>query len=270
MKISDALFLQQPWLITTTAHAAMVSAIQSQIAGPFSFGEDDEEEDDCCLCVENGIGIVSIKGPMMRNPHPFLKAFCGVCDMEEIGDAIEECGKRADVQAVMLDIDSPGGTVNGTPELAQAVAELAAKKQCYSFTAGQMCSAAIWVGSQCDASYATQSARVGSIGVILPVIDVSEAYKQAGYKVEVFAAGKYKSAGVPGTSLTEDQKALIQADIDEVMVEFRKAVTARRSIPEDAMQGQTFSAQNAQKNGMAIVVKNRAEVINNIRIRHVR
>ena len=68
--------------------------------------------------------------------------------------------------------------MNGTPELAQAVADASRDKFVYAFSAGQMCSAAYWVASQCDAIYATPSARVGSIGVILPFVDDTEAFRK--------------------------------------------------------------------------------------------
>ncbi len=83
--------------------------------------------------------------------------------------------QRDDIKAVFLDIDSPGGTVAGTPELAAAVASLNERKPVYAFSSGLMCSAAYWIASQARAIYATPSAQVGSIGVVQAVIDNSAA-----------------------------------------------------------------------------------------------
>ena len=224
-----------------------------------------------CLSVEDGVGVVAITGPMLRNPDIFDRIILGACDTGELINAVAEAATRPDIEAIFLDIDSPGGSVNGTPELAQAVADASKTKYVYAFSAGQMCSAAYWVASQADAIYATPSARIGSIGVILPVVDSSAAFEQAGLKVEVFAAGKFKSAGTPGTSLTDDQRAWLQSEVEETAADFHAAVLARgRKIPDEAMEGQTFSARKAMRFNLAGMVASRAEALSRLCKLHVR
>lgn len=218
------------------------------------------------LSVENGVGIISIHGPLMRDPDLISSLLFGATDMNQVAEAIQEAVGQDDVKSILLDIDSPGGTVNGTPELAQAVADASKLKSIHAFSAGQMCSAAYWIASQCDAVYATPSARVGSIGVMLPFIDSAEKFRSQGLKVEVFAAGKFKGMGTPGVSLSEEQRALIQSDIEEVAADFKTAVLARgRKIPDEAMEGQSFSARKAQRFNLAGTVKSRNEVIARLR-----
>ena len=269
MKYAEALFLQQPWLITPEAHAALVSAVQSFFNSPpppFS-----PEADSPLLTVEDGVGIIDIDGPIMRKPDIIARVIFGATDTDEVIAAVREAQSRPDVQAVMLDFDSPGGTVGGTPELAQAIADLSAQKYTYAFTGGQLCSAAYWAASQSDAIYASPSARIGSIGVLMPVVDRSESLRNDGIKVEVFAAGKFKSAGTPGVPLTDDQRALIQSDVEEIAADFRAAVLARgRKIPADAMEGQTFSARKAVNNSLiCAVVPDRDAVLAKLQDRHV-
>ena len=221
------------------------------------------------LSVSDGIGIIDLHGPLMRQPDLISSLLFGATDMDLVTDAIQEAVQRDDVQSILIDINSPGGTVNGTPELAQAVADAAKLKTTYAFSAGQMCSAAYWIASQCDAIYATPSARVGSIGVMLPFIDSTEKFRSEGLKVEVFAAGKFKGMATPGVPLSEEQRALIQSDIEEIAAEFKTAVLARgRKIPDTAMEGQSFSARNAQRLNMAGMVKSRDEVIARLRSMH--
>ena len=260
----------QPWLITPEAHKAMRLCVSR--AGLFDDpDEPDDPPDSDLLEIEDGIGIIPIRGVLMKRPDIFSRLLLGATDMDEISEALDEAGEREDVQAVLLAIDSPGGTVNGTPELAAAVATLSKSKYVYAFSDGQMCSAAYWIASQADAIYATSSARVGSIGVLLPMIDDTEAFKQAGLKVDLFAAGKYKSVGVPGVALTDDQRAWLQADIEEIYTDFKTSVLARgRSIPPDAMEGQDFSGQKAFANALtAGVVPDMASVLTRMRNRHV-
>ncbi len=221
------------------------------------------------LAVDNGIGTVSIDGPILRKPSLFARVLMGATGSEEIGAALTEAGQRDDIKAVFLDIDSPGGTVAGTPELAAAVKSLNKQKPVYAFSSGLMCSAAYWIASQARAIYATPSAQVGSIGVVQAVIDDSAALANEGIKVEVFAVGKYKAMGAPGTPLTDDQRDLINANLAEIAGEFHAAVLAEgRSIPADAMEGQTFSGKQAQRFNLAGMVPNRAEAMRLLRVYH--
>jgi signal peptide peptidase SppA len=193
----------------------------------------------------------------------------GAVGSDEIGAALREASQRDDIKAVFLDIDSPGGTVAGTPELAAAVASINARKPVYAFSSGLMCSAAYWIASQASAVYATPSAQVGSIGVVQAVIDDSAALASEGIKVEVFAVGKYKSIGAPGTSLTDDQRDLINSNLAEIAGEFHAAVLAKkRSIPAEAMEGQTFSGKQAQRFNIAGTVPDRAEAMRRLRVYH--
>jgi signal peptide peptidase SppA len=221
------------------------------------------------LSVEDGIGVVAIEGPILRKPDLFARIFFGATSSEDIGDAIREASGRDDIKAVFLNIDSPGGTVAGTPELANAVAALDKKKPVYAFSSGLMCSAAYWVASQARAIYATPSAQVGSIGVVQAVLDNSAALDKAGIKVEVFSVGKYKAMGAPGTPLTDDQRELISSNLAEIAGEFHAAVLAKgRAIPAEAMEGQTFSGKQAQRHNLAGMVPDRADAMRRLRVYH--
>ena len=221
------------------------------------------------LSVEDGVATVSISGPIIRKPDIFARVLMGATDSEEIGAALREAAGRDDIKAVFLNIDSPGGTVAGTPELANAVASLDAQKPVYAFSSGLMASAAYWVASQARAIYATPSAQVGSIGVVQAVIDNSAALDNAGIKVEVFSVGKYKAMGAPGTPLTDDQRELINSNLAEIAGEFHAAVLAKgRAIPAEAMEGQTFSGRQAQRFNLAGMVPDRAEAMRRLRVYH--
>ena len=219
------------------------------------------------LKVDDGIATVSIEGPILRKPDLFSRIIFGAIDSEEVGTALREASERDDIRAVFLEIDSPGGTVAGTPELAAAVKSLDNKKPVYAFSSGLMCSAAYWIASQARAVHATPSSQVGSIGVVQTIIDNSARLHAAGIKVEVFAVGKYKSMGAPGTSLTDDQRDLIRGKLADTARDFHAAVRAHnREIPVEAMEGQTFSGRQAKGNQLATLVTDRAESMNRLRL----
>jgi len=267
MTLAETLLLKQPWLITPDAFRAMTVAAHAFLDNRTPLPSLSRSP---LLSLEDGVGVVAMNGPMIRKPDLFSQILFNATDSEEICTAVREAGDRPDIEAVFLDIDSPGGTVTGTPELAQAVADVNRKKPVYAFSSGLMCSAAYWVASQAQAIYVTPSARVGSIGVIQPVVDDSEALKNEGIKVEVFAAGKFKSIGTPGVSLTDAQREFIQSNIEETAGDFYAAVLARgRKIPTDAMEGQDFSGKQAQRMNLAGVVRDRGEAMQRLRSYHV-
>ena len=235
----------QPWLITLEAYRELCTV---NFQSPAQGNAVDEKAQPYEL--RDGLSTVRIHGTMLRQVSPRQKAIsaiCGVrlCSMEETAAALLQAAADPAVHTILLDIDSPGGTVNGMPELAQVVRTIAKDKHVYAFTAGQCCSAAYWVASQADVIYAAPSATVGSIGVILPVVDSSALYDRCGLKMEVFSAGKYKSTGMDGTSLTEEQRKRLTQQVNDTWARFKQAVTRRRTIDEADMEGQSFYGTDA-------------------------
>ena len=276
MTFAEILLFNQPWLIAPDALRAIAAAADNRpdLAGVIDIKRmpvepDPDDEDDIfddIFSIENGVGVVAINGPMIRKPDFLSRYLFGATDTDAITQAIRMAASRPDVQAIMLDIDSPGGSVVGTPELAQAVADAQQQKPVYAFTSGMCCSAAYWVASQAQSIYCTPSARVGSIGVIQAFIDRSEQFRANGLKMEVFAAGKFKGIGAPGTSLTDAQRAHLQSNIEEIAADFHAAVLARgRQISPDAMEGQDFSGKQAQRMNLASVVQGRDDAMGRLR-----
>ena len=261
----------QPWLITLEAYRALCTVnFQSTAQGN---GVDEKPQP---YEVRDGLATVRIHGTMLRQVSPRQKAIsaiCGVrlCSMEETAAALLQAAADPAAHTILLDIDSPGGTVNGTPELAQVVRTVAKDKHVYAFTAGQCCSAAYWVASQADVIYAAPSATVGSIGVILPVVDSSALYDRCGLKMEVFSAGKYKSTGMDGTSLTEEQRDRLTQQVNATWARFKQAVTHRRSISDADMEGQTFYGLDAREHRLIDACAYNIESMQKkLRIRHGR
>ncbi|NQX00131.1 S49 family peptidase, partial [bacterium] len=263
----DLLFQNSQWLIQPDALRSMAASLRSLVDRTGSHSP--HQPSSSLLSVEDGIGVVAIDGPILRKPDLFARAFFGATSSEDIGAALREAGARDDIRAVFLNIDSPGGTVAGTPELASAVAALNEAKPVYAFSSGLMASAAYWIASQARAIYATPSAQVGSIGVVQAVVDDSGALDKAGIKVEVFSVGKFKAMGAPGTPLTDDQRDLIHSNLAEIAGEFHAAVLAKgRAIPPEAMEGQMFSGRQAQRFTLAGMVPDRAEAMRRLNVYH--
>lgn len=199
----------------------------------------------------DGIATVPIRGTIQTG-LPSIAAAFGFVDTAKIRADIETALADTNVKAILLDFDSPGGFVSGTPELGAFIAEAAKSKPVYSFTSGLCCSAAYWLAAPSRAIFATPSAEVGSIGVYVAHQDMSGLAKAMGIVVSVFRSGKYKGAGVPGTSLSDDQAASIQQRVDSLAAMFKGHVLEHRpGVNEESMQGQTFMGYEAGKAKLA-------------------
>jgi signal peptide peptidase SppA len=198
--------------------------------------------------------IVPVKGVIGKNLSE-LESLCGACDIHDVEEMLEECERDPSIKTIILDIDSPGGTSVGVPELANRIK--ACKKEVISFTASECCSAAYWIGSQASSFYATPSSTVGSVGVYIAYPDCSEAYKMEGVKMDVIKSGLFKGAGIPGTSLDANQRKMLQDEVNEIHGDFKAAVKGVREFVDDAsMEGQTFSGKKAAEAGLVTALVN--------------
>jgi len=178
-----------------------------------------------------------------------MEKLCGCCDIEDVEEMLEAAERDPDVTTIVFEIDSPGGCSVGVPELANRIKNCS--KNTIAFTDSEACSAAYWLGSQAKQFFATPSATVGSVGVYIAYPDMTQAYANEGVKMDVIKAGMFKGAGIPGTSLDEGQRAMLQMEVDEIFSDFREAVKSVRSFVEDvSMEGQTFSGKKGADAGL--------------------
>lgn len=198
--------------------------------------------------VVDGVGIVPIVGVIGKGLSP-LEKMMGAVDVNDVSAAIDAFAANPEVEKVALQISSPGGTVTGVEELANKVRNL--DKPTLAYTDSEMASAAYWIGSAADRVVASPSSTVGSIGVYMAIPDYSEAAKMQGIKMVVIKSGKFKGAGIEGTSLDEDQMGNLQASVDTIHAEFKEAVNMKRKmVKAEAMEGQTFSGKQAAAQGL--------------------
>lgn len=192
---------------------------------------------------QGGTGVINLSGFLAMGLTKFDK-MTGATDMGEIGDAIDEMLANPAVKRIAFEIDSPGGTVVGTPELADKIASIPLPTM--SYARKLMASGAYYTGSQADYVYASPSAVVGSIGVIAVDESYQAAFDAMGIKVEIFRAGKYKAPNIAGEGYTEDMRAMEQATVEAMAEEFKQTVLRKRSMANRAdMEGQVFTGREA-------------------------
>lgn len=201
----------------------------------------------------SGMAIVSLAGPMVKRASPVMKWF-GFTGSNDVRAALRAAVADDDVQQVMLRIDSPGGTVDGTAELAEDVRKAAAVKPVFAQVDGTAASAAYWVASQATGIFAGRMDLTGSIGVRMMIYDFSAMFEEAGIRAVPIDTGPFKSAGAQGTHLTEDQQAYFQGLVDDTFSEFKRAVQTGRQLSDSQFaavgDGRVFSAPDALELGL--------------------
>lgn len=197
--------------------------------------------------VAPGVAAVELHGIIGKNLSA-MEMECGGCDLACVEENLTSALADPMVAAVVLDIDSPGGTVSGVAEFARKIGLLstAAGKHVIAYASGQCCSAAYWIACGCAQILCSPSSDVGSIGVYIALMDSSENWAQEGYKLVLIKAGEYKAAGIEGSTITPAQIALWQSEVDYIYGFFMGAVqSARPGVAVETMQGQTFFGQRA-------------------------
>lgn len=196
---------------------------------------------------EGNVAIIPVGGPIGQGLGEFEKG-AGAVDVDDIRAELDDADSDDEIENIILNFDSPGGMVVGTPELGEYIAGI--EKPVYAFTRGQMCSAAYWLACACSGIFATKSADIGCIGVCAAYYDLTKMADMQGIKVKVFGSGDYKGMGTPGTALTPKQEILIQQRIMSLADMFYQHVRSERGqIADGDMQGQTFKGQEALAKG---------------------
>lgn len=239
----------KPWLIRPSVHLALCSAFgpgmeyeQSLIAMSEALNGDLRKRP---FEVVGSTAVIPIEGVLWRKWDSVLYSL-GITSTDVFERLVRMAAADEAVKAIFLNVDSPGGYSAGIPEAARAVAEANAIKPVMAYADGQMDSAAYWIASQAEAIYATESAEIGSIGVYAAFLDQTRAAEMAGLKVEVFKVGKFKGQGIPGTSLSDAMRDMIQSDVEKIAEQFYAAVrSGRGDVPAEAMEGQAFDVNAA-------------------------
>jgi signal peptide peptidase SppA len=180
----------------------------------------------------DGILIVDIHGPLEHHEHPFFASF------ENLHRIVCAALDRADVRAVVMRIDSPGGVANGMAQASQALRRHADRmgKPLYAYADEQICSAAYGIACAADEIWGPPTAEIGSVGVILPVVDQTKANEEAGLRVELLVTGDRKGDGHPDKPLDDAAREALQERVDAIGRDFFALVAESRGMSPEAVQ----------------------------------
>lgn len=203
--------------------------------------------------IQAGVAIIPLEGVIAKKANLFSKISGGVSTELAARDLRDAMADSA-VHSIILLIDSPGGTVDGTQALADIVA--ASTKPIVTLANGTMASAAYWIGSAANAAYIADSTTiVGSIGVVATHTDISKAQEQEGVKTTEIFAGQYKRIASSYAPLSKEGRQTMQDQVDYTYGLMVSAVATYRRVSIDTVlknmaDGRIFIGQQAIDAGL--------------------
>lgn len=216
--------------------------------------------------VQNGVAIIPIDGVIAKKMNLFTRISGGASTQLVMRD-LAQAQADPEVKSALLLIDSPGGTVDGTSDLADAVAKFGETKPIVALADGLMASAAYWVGSAATAVYSANATTVvGSIGVVTTHVDVSAMETMQGVKTTEIYAGKYKRITSEYAPLTSDGRAALQDHVDYLYSIFVESVAKNRRVSVEAVladmaDGRVFVGHRAVDAGLVDGVATQSALI---------
>ncbi len=265
---------EHPWAIVPSMLETILEVVEAHAAGGRLSATEiqarlgDRKDPGPAVMRSGPVAVLALHGVMAQRMNLFME-ISGGTSTELFGKAFDQVIADPEVQAIVLSIDSPGGSVFGTEELAQKIFAARGTKPIVAVADSLAASAAYYVGSQADQFVVTPSGMVGSIGVVMTHDDVSKANEAAGIKTTVIALPLAKVIGHPYEALSDEARAEIEARIAPYYDLFAKAVArgrgvAVKDVKDGYGQGRLLAALPAKAAGMVDRIESLADVIDRL------
>ncbi|WP_337137392.1 S49 family peptidase, partial [Morganella morganii] len=224
--------------------------------------EDDDEyfsrkaRKDSGYDVLEGIAIIPVYGTLVQKLGT-LRPYSGMTGYDGIRRVFLTAVNDPEVKGICLDIDSPGGEVAGCFDLVDLIYTERGKKPIHAILSENAFSAAYAIASAADKIFVPRTGGVGSVGVIVIHCDWSQRIKDDGLKVSIITYGNRKAESNPYVALSDEAKAAIQHDVDEMGRLFVSTVSRNRGLSETVIrntQAACYLAAEGVQMGLADAV----------------
>lgn len=256
--------LAAPWAVRPDRMPALVADLR-RLAQDEIHPADDVEPVALDDLVEGSVAVIPMYGLLLQ--HPGMFGGGGVVTFTEAwGQAFDRLVVDPSVAAIVIDQDTPGGTVAGTPELSDKIHAARGTKPILSVANAFSASAGYWIGTAADRMFVTRSAQVGSIGVLIAHTDHSGLLEQLGLDVSLIHSGEFKTEGNPFEPLSDEAREELTRVVDETHEQFLADVARNRGVSVDNVRerfgrGRMVLAEEAVDRGMVDGVATLEEVI---------
>ena len=260
-----ALLAQAAPLLTlfVIVFAAVLAAGYVQGAAPSEEEAGGQWDGSCNVMGVDIRGCLYTYAPATADGVPDPASGCDtITSSEEVVWMLGDAANNPSVKAVLLEIDSGGGSPVAAEEIAAALGTLG--KPSVAWVRESADSAAYLVASAADTIIAAKSSDIGSIGVTYSYVDNAKQNIEDGLTYNQLTTGKYKDTGTPDRALTTDDRALIERDLNIILEDFIAAVATNRHLPVERVRaladGSTMLGQMALENGLIDQLGTKREV----------
>lgn len=215
---------------------------------------------------QQGVAVVYIYGPISVAQQETPMPFWGF-GSDRVVARLKKIRKDPNVKAIVLRINSPGGSVAAVQEIYQEVEKIKKQGKKVVVSMGDVAaSGGYYVASIADKIVANPGTITGSIGVIAQLGNVEELFKKIGVKIEVIKSGKHKDIGSASRPMTQQERKILQDLINSAYEQFLQAIVKGRNMPYEEIKkladGSIYTGQQAKENGLIDELGNLEEAIN--------
>lgn len=251
---------ETPWAITPGKLAAILEVLDLRAQGLRFTAEEIRERVGAAASRSEprrsgAVAVLPIYGVLSQRAD-LLTESSGGASTDRVTGQFRQLLADPSIGSIVLDVDSPGGTVYGVEELASVIYGARGTKPVVAVANSMAASAAYWIATAADELVVTPGGQVGSIGVLLAHTETSVLDERLGLKTSVISAGKFKSEANPYEPLGDEARAALQEKVDLYYAAFTKAVARHRGVGVEAVrsgfgQGRVVNARPAVEAGMA-------------------
>jgi protease-4 len=201
------------------------------------------------------IAVVPVQGQLGASDDS-LGGVAQATTPEGLRDALRQAEEDESVAAVILEIDSPGGGVTASDEMHQNIVDFkeSSEKPVVVSMGPTAASGGYYISTPADSIVANETTLTGSLGVILALIDVSEAAEDLGIEREIVKSGEFKDIGSPFRSLSPEERDILQSIVNESYDQFVEVIVEGRDLPEERVReiadGRLYSGRQALELGL--------------------
>jgi protease-4 len=200
----------------------------------------------------SSISVISLNGVIGEGTSASVYGATSGITVSDVKTLLDEA-KSDPSKALIIEINSPGGAVEPTQEIYDAIVHFKKEtgKKVYVWMRGEAASGGYYISCAADKIIAMPTTLTGSIGVIMELVNYEGLFEKLGLKETVIKSGKFKDMGSPVREMTKEEREMLQNIINETYQQFFNVVESARHIPENELkqiaQGQVYTGIQAKK-----------------------
>ncbi|ECI4240310.1 S49 family peptidase [Salmonella enterica] len=213
--------------------------------------------------VVNGIAVLPVSGTLVHKLGG-MRPFSGMTGYDGITARLQQAMDDPEVKGVLLDIDSPGGQAAGAFDCADMIYRLGQQKPIWALMNDVACSGAMLLASACSRRLVTQTARIGSVGVVMAHASYAGKLEQEGVEITLLYSGKHKTDLNPYQALPDDVRTDYQQKMDDTRQMFSEKVAQYTGLSVDAVMATEAAIYDGQAGidaGLADEMVNAADAV---------